>query len=78
MSFKHHLTSNPFTVAWLTWFAMFFFIEALAVWTGARRGTLSSHLRDWLSDRPTWVIVAAWAFMIGLAAHFLIDLKRGQ
>ncbi len=77
MDLKELLTRNPFTIAWLAWIGSFFFIEGMAIWHG-HRSTLSSHIRDWLSNRPTWVIVLAWLLMIWLTLHFLIDLKRGE
>jgi succinate dehydrogenase/fumarate reductase cytochrome b subunit len=72
------LTKNPFTIAWISWIATFFLLETLAILSDVRRPTLSNHIRDWLSHRPTWVIVLAWLFMLALTAHFLVDLRREQ
>ena len=78
LSMKELLTRNPFTIAWLSWIVMFFFIEGMAIWSDVSGATLSSHIRDWLRNRDTWVIVLAWIFMLALTAHYLVDLKRGQ
>ena len=76
MSLKQTLTSNPFTIAWIGWIALFFIFELLAIWSDFPRATLSSHIRDWLRNRDTWVIVLAWLFMLTLTGHFLLDLRR--
>ena len=76
MLLKELLTRNPFTIAWLSWILLFFFIEGMAIWSGVHRSTLSNHFRDWLVNRDTWVIVLAWLFMLALTGHFLLDLKR--
>ena len=76
MPLKEHLTKNPFTIAWLGWVFLFFFIEGMAVWSDVRHATLSSHIREWLKNRDAWVIVMAWLFMIALTLHFLLDLRR--
>ena len=65
-----------FTVAWLVWIALFFVIEGWAIFGKADGATLSNHIRAWLRNRPSWVIVAAGVFMIALTWHFLADLKR--
>ncbi len=65
-----------FTWLWRGWIALFFVIEAAAILSDARRPTLSNHIRDWLSNRPSWVLYLAWAFMIALTVHFLWDLRR--
>ena len=75
MDLKELLTRSPFTIAWLGWILLFFFIEGMAIWAGSPRDTLSNHIRDWLRNRDTWVVVLAWLFMLGLTAHFLWDLK---
>jgi hypothetical protein len=64
-----------FTIGWLVWIALFFVLEAWAVFGDAPRATFSNHLRDWLKHQPTWVWTLALIFMLALTWHFLADLK---
>ncbi len=76
MTLHESLTRNPFTISWLTLGILFLFVEAMALWSKIPHSTLSSHVREWVGSQDTWVIWVAWAFMLGLTAHFLVDLKR--
>ena len=72
---KELFTRNPFTIAWLSWFALFLFIEGMAIWSDVPRSTLSHQIRDWFRSQDLWVIILGWLFMLGLTGHFLLDLK---
>ena len=76
MTLRELLTRNPFTIAWIGWLIMFAFIEGTAIWSNVPRAMLSHHIRDWFSNRPTWVIVGAWVFFAWLAMHLLLGLRK--
>lgn len=70
---------TPFGWLWVAWIVAFFLIEFWAIFTKAKGGTLSEHLREWLGVYPIrgWRI-AGWALVLGFCiwfpVHILIDL----
>lgn len=68
--------SGPFQIAWISWVALFFVIEIMALLSDAPRPTLSNHVRDWLRHRDVWTRVLGWAFMTALTFHFMWGLKK--